>query len=80
VKETAYEKVCGILTGRFEVPAESVHPDASFGQLELDSLAVVELQFLFEETFGVELWAEEFDPKMTIAEVVQQLTANPLEV
>ncbi|MDQ1005906.1 acyl carrier protein [Streptomyces sp. V4I23] len=77
---TTYDQLVHILTGKLEVPAERVRPDALFGELELDSLAVVELEVVLEETFGVELWSDGFDQSMSLAEAANQLAASQLEV
>ncbi|SFD72739.1 acyl carrier protein [Actinopolyspora alba] len=53
------ETLTEILTNKFNVAAEAVRGEASFEDLELDSLAQVELGELINERFGVALTDEE---------------------
>ena len=48
-----YDRVVNILITRFEVEPEEVRPDATFEELELDSLFLVELALVIQQDMGV---------------------------
>ncbi|MGZ7042412.1 MAG: phosphopantetheine-binding protein [Thermoanaerobaculia bacterium] len=50
---TTIERLQGILTNKFSVPAEIVKPDALLDTLGLDSLDLVEVLFEVEEVFNI---------------------------
>ncbi|PRH75725.1 acyl carrier protein [Streptomyces solincola] len=62
----SYPAIAGILTETFGVEADAVHPETTFDQLDLDSLALVELSLLLEERTGHRL--EELPATATLAE------------
>ncbi|WP_329499287.1 acyl carrier protein [Kitasatospora herbaricolor] len=49
----SYRIISDCLTTEFAVAPERVTPDATLEQLQLDSLALVELSLMVEERFGV---------------------------
>jgi acyl carrier protein len=42
-----------ILNENFGIPAERLRPDTTLAELEIDSLAVIEVLFAVEERFGI---------------------------
>lgn len=64
-----------LLSEHFEIDPAQVRPDATFEELELDSLAVLELVVVIEEQTGVELQEEQLDlgPTSTLAEAGRAL-------
>ena len=42
-----------ILDENFGIPAERLQPDTTLAELEIDSLAVIEVLFAVEERFGI---------------------------
>ncbi|MFJ7209947.1 phosphopantetheine-binding protein [Streptomyces sp. NPDC098789] len=64
-----------LLTEHFQIEAERVRPEATLTELELDSIAVLELVVVIEETTGVELHEEglSLGPESTLAEAGQAL-------
>lgn len=49
-------RLAAVLGDLFGLPADALHPDAELeGELQLDSLSVVELQVALEDAYGVEL-------------------------
>jgi len=48
------------------VPVEKVTPEATFEQLDADSLDIVELLMALEETFGIEIEEDELDGVETV--------------
>ncbi|MEU6485879.1 phosphopantetheine-binding protein [Streptomyces sp. NPDC046887] len=76
----SYPAITRILTESFGVEADALRPDATFDQLELDSLALVELSLLLEERTGHRL--EELPATATLAEAaaaVDRLVAGEAE-
>ncbi|MFH8444556.1 acyl carrier protein [Streptomyces sp. NPDC018026] len=65
----AYDLLASVLSNKFEVPAEAIVPTATFEQLDLDSLAVVELFVVLTEELGIEVQDGEADPDLTLAGV-----------
>ncbi|PPS76233.1 acyl carrier protein [Streptomyces sp. MH60] len=65
----AYALLASVLGNKFEVPPEAIVPTATFEQLDLDSLAVVELFVVLTEELGIEVQDAEADPDLTLAGV-----------
>ncbi|GGR74925.1 hypothetical protein GCM10010252_11630 [Streptomyces aureoverticillatus] len=70
--EPAYDVLVRLLTEHFGVPHDVIAPDASFEDMELDSLSLVELSTLLEDTLGVSLPEERKDS--TLGEAAAYLT------
>ncbi|MBZ4016619.1 acyl carrier protein [Streptomyces purpurogeneiscleroticus] len=64
-----------LLSEHFEIDPAQVRSEATFDELELDSLAVLELVVVIEEQTGVELQEEELGlgPTSTLAEAGRAL-------
>jgi len=54
VSET-YRRLADLLVARFDVPAAQVEPDVSLADLDLDSLAVIELFVVAQEQWRIPL-------------------------
>ncbi|MGC0334536.1 acyl carrier protein [Streptomyces sp. SAI-170] len=68
-----------ILSQKLNIPAEEITPTASFGEMDLDSLAVVEFSLALETEFGVKVSDSELlaDPTMPgVAELLQRRGAT----
>jgi len=69
-----YEKVKEIVVRELSVPESQVTEDATFqGDLNADSLDVVELVMAFEDEFDVEIPDEEAEKITTVREAVEYL-------
>lgn len=53
-----YERVVAELTANFDLEESEITPDTSLRELELDSLALLELCVIFEERHGLKLVEE----------------------
>ncbi|MEU1052037.1 phosphopantetheine-binding protein [Streptomyces sp. NPDC005876] len=74
----AYDLLASVLREKFEVPPEAIAPTATFEQLDLDSLAVVELFVVLTEELGIEVQDGEADPDLTlggVADLIAQAVA-----
>ena len=54
-KEEIIQKVNAALMKEFEVPEEKLVPDATFADLQVDSLDVVDMVITFEQTFKIDI-------------------------
>ena len=52
---SAYSFLTEVLVEKYDVKAESIHPDATLTDLGLDSLSLTELLFDLEDKFGIEV-------------------------
>jgi acyl carrier protein len=65
-----------ILTAYFGVEADEVQLDATFAQLDLDSLAIVEFALVAEKEFGVPIGEDEVTPHATVTDALALLGAK----
>ncbi|MBT2493933.1 acyl carrier protein [Streptomyces sp. ISL-96] len=72
----AYDVVAEILTGKFQVPAEQVTPEATLGALELDSLALVEFDLTLQERIGVRFGSDAVTAGTTLAEAADGINTK----
>jgi acyl carrier protein len=75
-----YDRVKELLVDKFGVPTEDVKPDATFDQLDLDSLDLVEFALAAEEELGVRITDEEAEDLETLDDAVKLLEAKGAEV
>lgn len=70
------EHLNALLVGKFDVPAASVQEDATLGDLDLDSLARVELFITLEERWGItfdEDGGDDSAAAITVAQLVKRI-------
>lgn len=70
---TVYDRVQQVLVENFGVPEGDVSPSATFEELDLDSLDLVEFALAAEEEFGVRITDEEAEQLETLGEAVKLL-------
>lgn len=58
------------------VPVEKVKPEATFEELEADSLDIVELVMALEENFGIEIEETELDGIETVEQAYTLVTSK----
>ncbi|MFE2294807.1 acyl carrier protein [Streptomyces sp. NPDC059452] len=73
--EHVYSHLVTLLGDKFEVAADQIRPDATLGDLDLDSLAVVELYVTLQEEWEVPLDDSEATAELTVAEVARSVAA-----
>ena len=72
-----FEKVKEIVIEQLGVEAEAVTPEASFiGDLEADSLDIVEFMMALEEEFDIEIPDEDTEKLTTVGDAVNYIKAN----
>ncbi len=76
-REEALERVRAILVEQLDVDEEQVTEDASFqGDLDADSLDLVELIMELEDQFGLKISDEDAQKIATVGQAVDYVTSN----
>jgi acyl carrier protein len=76
-REEALERVRGILVEQLGVDAEQVTEDASFqGDLDADSLDLVELIMELEDQFGLKISDEDAQQISTVGQAVDYVVSH----
>ncbi|MFF4159216.1 acyl carrier protein [Streptomyces sp. NPDC001678] len=65
-----FEQIKEILVNNLKVTPEQVTPEATWEDIELDSLAMVELSLMLEQEFGLEIGDDELLGASTISDMV----------
>ncbi|MFD6418504.1 phosphopantetheine-binding protein [Streptomyces sp. NPDC060194] len=65
-----------VLSGKFEVPAGDLVPDATLGSLDLDSLSLAELALALQEELGFKVEEHEAAKDTTVGELLMTLNAK----
>lgn len=73
---SAFSRLSAILTTYFGVEESEVRPDATFAELDLDSLAIVEFALVAEKEFGVAIGEDEVSPHATVTDALALLGAK----
>ncbi|MEV0579435.1 MULTISPECIES: phosphopantetheine-binding protein [unclassified Streptomyces] len=68
--------VNSVLTGKFEVVPDSIHPESTLESLDLDSLSLAELALALQEELGVKVEEHEATKTTTVAELISTLVAK----
>ena len=75
--EAAFDKFMSCAVEVLQVPAEKITPEASFaGDLEADSLEVVELVMALEEAFDITVEETELEGVETIGQAFELVTSK----
>jgi acyl carrier protein len=77
---TVHARLSDLLVSKFGVDAAGISPTATFSDLDLDSLALVEVAVAAQEEFGVDIGDSELTPEHTVADAVDALTAKGVTV
>lgn len=79
-ENSVYDRVVKILVDNFGVDASAVGPDATFENLDLDSLDLVEFALAAEEELGVRIEDEEAEGLETLGACVKLLEEKGAKV
>jgi acyl carrier protein len=71
-----YEKVKELLVDKFGVPEDDISPEATFEDLDLDSLDLVEFALAAEEEMGARITDEEAEDLKTLDDTVKLLESK----
>ncbi|MEV0486623.1 phosphopantetheine-binding protein [Streptomyces sp. NPDC050508] len=72
--DRVYDHLVTLLADKFEVDAERIGPDATLDDLDLDSLAVVELYVTLQEEWQIPL-DDSAAADLTVADVARSVSA-----
>jgi acyl carrier protein len=72
--DRVYDRLVTLLSDKFEVAPDLVRPDATLGDLALDSLAVVELFVTLQEEWQIPLDDSDATADLTVDEVARSVT------
>lgn len=75
-----YDRVKGLLVDKFGVPEDEISPEATFEDLDLDSLDLVEFALAAEEELGVRISDEEAEELETLKDTVDLLESKGAKV
>ena len=66
-----------IIREQFEVPDDRIRPEASFvDDLGADSLRLVEMTLVFEETFDIDIEDEDVEKILTVQDAIDYVMAR----
>lgn len=71
-----YDRVAVLLADKFGVPADDIRPDATFEEMDLDSLDLVEFSLACEEEMGARIEDEEAENLKTLQDAVTLLESK----
>ena len=60
------DRLADLLVTRFGVTSEDLDPDVTFGELEIDSISLVELAVISSDEFGIAMRDDDFTPDHTL--------------
>lgn len=70
------DQLANLLTTRLGVPEDGLRDNASFEDLQVDSLVIVELLLIIKKEYGVLLQEGEITPDFTLPRVVDLLRSK----
>jgi acyl carrier protein len=73
---TVYTRTKDLLVEKFGIDDAEVRPDATFEELDLDSLDLVEFALAAEEEFGVRISDEEAEEFETLGDAVSMVESR----
>ncbi|GAB3461917.1 phosphopantetheine-binding protein [Actinophytocola sediminis] len=73
---TVLHRLRELLVDNFGVEEHEVVPEATFAQLDLDSLGIVEFAMVAEKEFGIVLAEDDVTPKASVADALSTLAAK----
>ncbi|MFJ8104836.1 acyl carrier protein [Streptomyces sp. NPDC096132] len=68
---TTYEQLVDILTRLHDAPADRIRPEATLGELDVDSLTTVEISIHIERDLKVAVGDDELEPELTLGEIAR---------
>jgi acyl carrier protein len=76
---TAYDRLASLLITKLGVAEEEITPDATFENLDMDSLALVELTDILDAEFGIKLDENQVTKENKLTEVASLLEAQEVD-
>ena len=72
--DMVFEQIVEIISEKLDIPKETVKMESSFEELQADSLYVVEIMMVIEETFNINI--DEMKEVKTVGEIVSFVEAQ----
>jgi|HubBroStandDraft_5_1064220.scaffolds.fasta_scaffold1573651_1 acyl carrier protein len=69
--DSIYPRLATLIASTFGIPEQQISPDATFEDLEFDSLALVELALTVQQEFGVEIKDDAITSQDTLARAAE---------
>lgn len=73
---STYDRLVTLLTNGFGIEPGEVSPETTFEELDLDSLALVELTLSAQDEFGIQLADDDLHAANTLAQTVEVLESK----
>ncbi|MEU6732676.1 phosphopantetheine-binding protein [Streptomyces physcomitrii] len=73
---TAYEQLTAIVVRLHDAPADRISPEATFSDLDVDSLTMVEISMRVERELGVTIEDEELLPELSLGAAAELISAR----
>jgi acyl carrier protein len=73
---TLTEQLMALLTTKVGVLETDLRPEATYDELDLDSLVLIEFALIIKKEYGVTLKEGELTPDFTVAQTAELLTAR----
>jgi acyl carrier protein len=73
---TVLQQLTTLLVERFGVTDSEVNADSTFAELDLDSLALVEIALVAQKEFNVPIGEDELSPEDTVQTMVELVDAK----
>lgn len=73
---TTYDRLVEILAKLHDAPPDRISPDATFAELHVDSLTMVEISIRIEREFGVTVGDNELRPDLTLGGTAELIEAK----
>ncbi|MEU3464279.1 phosphopantetheine-binding protein [Streptomyces sp. NPDC006733] len=73
---TTYEQLVAVIAKLHDADPELVRPEATFAELDVDSLTMVEISMRLERDLGIEVADNELRGDMTLDETVRLIDAK----
>ena len=66
VSEPTFEELALIIQEQFGIPRDQVRPDVTLKDIEVDSIALIEVALIAEERFGTQIPTDDISPDGTV--------------
>ncbi|MEU2584068.1 acyl carrier protein [Streptomyces avermitilis] len=73
---TTYEQLVDILARLHDAPTYRIRPEATLGELDVDSLTTVEISIRIERDLGATVGDDELRPDLTLGDIVGLIDAR----
>jgi acyl carrier protein len=77
---TVYPRLAELIAASFGIPEREINPDVTFEDLELDSLALVELVLTVEQEFGVTIGDDALKSQDTLAHAAELIDIKDVRI